>query len=225
MRLPGLFITGTDTGIGKTWVTQALMAGFISQGKKTLGMKPVASGCQQTPEGLRNEDALAIQSAASWRLEYSRVNPYAFEPAIAPHIAAAEAGVELSLESMARQAQQLRAKCDVLVVEGVGGWLVPLDAKSTVADLARCLELPLVLVVGMRLGCLNHALLSAESIMASGLPFLGWIANCIEPEYSRAEENLQTLKERMPVSYLGQMPYAESVEAAISGVDFDWNRF
>jgi dethiobiotin synthetase len=204
----GLFITGTDTGIGKTRVALGLMAALQAKGLRVVGMKPVASGCEQTAQGLRNEDALQLQRQSSLEVPYELVNPYAFTPAIAPHIAAEHQHIQIDLAHIRDCYQQLAAQVDVVVVEGVGGWLVPLNAHDTVADLAQRLMLPIINVVGIRLGCINHALLTAQAIAASTLEFKGWIANHIEPSTACSEEMIQTLKERISAPLLGVNPYA-----------------
>lgn len=175
----GYFITGTDTGVGKTYMTCRLLDALHTQGKTALGFKPMASGAEATPEGLRNEDGLLLQAHSSGEPEYTHINPICLEPAIAPHIAAAQAGETLSVtRSLADLATlQHTYQPNVVVVEGAGGWLCPLDEQHTFADLALAIGFPVILVVGMQLGCLNHALLTAQAIKASGLPFAGWIAN------------------------------------------------
>jgi dethiobiotin synthetase len=170
-------------------------------------MKPVASGCAPTAEGLRNDDALLLQAAASQPVAYERINRYAFEPAIAPHLAAARAQVTIALELIARDAEALAAGCDCVVVEGVGGWLVPLGPEQTVGDLARCLGLPVIMVVGMRLGCINHALLTAAAIEASGLPLAGWVANLIDPKMEAVADNARELALRLRAPLLGIVPH------------------
>ena len=181
-RPAGYFITGTDTGIGKTVVTLGLMRWLQDRGRRVAAMKPVASGCERTPQGLRNEDALQLQQQASMPLDYDVVNPYAFEPPIAPHIAASQAGVQIELDIIRQGVRLLAEHADLVCVEGVGGWLVPLNGEESVADLAVSLGLGVVLVVGMRLGCLNHALLTAQAIQASGASLAGWVANCLPPK-------------------------------------------
>ncbi|MEA3640684.1 MAG: dethiobiotin synthase [Lamprobacter sp.] len=203
----GLFVTGTDTEVGKTEVTLGLMAALQRRGLSVLGMKPVAAGSVLTADGLRNEDALRIQAQGSKPLAYSAINPYAFAPPIAPHIAAAHAGVEIQLEPIKTAYARLAAQADWVLVEGAGGWRVPLGPCLTLADLPSALDLPVVLVVGLRLGCLNHALLSAESIQASGLQLAGWVANRIDPAMAAAEENLATLRERLPAPCFGVIPW------------------
>ncbi len=193
----GFFITGTDTEIGKSFVSVRLMRALKGQGYTVLGMKPIASGCARTAEGLRNDDAQALIAENSLDIPYEQVNPYAFEPAIAPHIAAAEAGVAIELETISERFAALKARADVVVVEGVGGWRVPLNVEAEVADLARCLGLPVILVVGMRLGCINHALLSAEAIRRSGCALHGWIANFLDPDMAAQGDNLAAIERRL----------------------------
>lgn len=212
--LKGCFVAGTDTGVGKTVVSVGLLRGLRELGVDLVGMKPVASGCRLTPEGLRNDDALALQRAGPAAVAYSDVNPYAFEPPIAPHIAAADAGVDILVEDIFARAHRLARGFDGLVVEGVGGWLVPLSERATMADLARILELPVVLVVGMRLGCLNHALLSAQSIRACGCRMAGWVANGVDPDCARLHDNIAALKERLPAPLLGAVPHLDDVVSA-----------
>jgi dethiobiotin synthetase len=205
-RPAGYFITGTDTGIGKTVVTLGLMRWLQDQGLRVAAMKPVASGCERTPLGLRNADALQLQTQASMPLDYAEVNPYAFEPPIAPHIAAGQAGVRIDLDIIQQGVRQLAGCSDVVCVEGVGGWLVPLNDRETLADLAAGLGLGVVLVVGMRLGCLNHALLTARAIEASGAPLAGWVANGLPPVPDYLEENINTIKSKISAPLLGVVP-------------------
>jgi len=200
---PALFVTGTDTGVGKTRVAAALCRGLAARGIRVAAMKPVASGCALTPEGLRNEDALTLLAAMNVRARYSDVNPYAFAPAIAPHIAAREAGVDIDFNVLDRAYERLRMQSRVLIVEGAGGWLAPLDSSRAFADLAVHWQMDVVLVVGMRLGCLNHALLTAESIERRGLRLRGWVANSIDPKFERLPENMSSLEGRMAAPCLG----------------------
>lgn len=207
MSARGLFITGTDTGIGKTRVAAALMLRLRETGLRVAGFKPVAAGCERTPDGLRNDDAVELQRCASRPWPYATVNPYALEPPIAPHLAAAEAGVTLALEPLRTAYAELAAESDVVVVEGAGGWLVPFDDRRTLADLARELDLDTLLVVGVRLGCLNHALLTAASIAAHGVRLAGWVANVIDPDVARLDGQLQTLSARLDAPCLGHLPH------------------
>lgn len=196
------FVTGTDTNVGKTYIASALIRYFVHAGNKTVGMKPIASGCEVNQHGiwqgqLVNEDALALYEASNVKATLDLVNPYRFSPAIAPHIAAHQVGVEINIDVINSAYQQLAAIAGVVVVEGVGGFLVPINAQQTMADLAVKLNLPIVLVVGMRLGCINHALLTVEAIKAHGLKLAGWVANQIEPEMPMFEENLASLQQRI----------------------------
>ena len=207
MNSPGYFITGTDTGVGKTVITLGLMQHLRQQGKTVAAMKPVASGCEQTPAGLRNDDAVQLLQQSSICLDYDQVNPYAFEPAIAPHIAAARCGVRIEPEKIQRIYATLTEQADCVLVEGVGGWQVPLDDRLTMSDLAVLLGLDAILVVAMRLGCLNHALLTAAAIQSSGLKLAGWVANCLPSMQAEAvDESINALKSMISAPLLGIVP-------------------
>jgi len=208
------FVTGTDTGVGKTVVTLGLMRCLQDRGRRVVAMKPVASGCQRTSRGLRNDDALLLLQQSSLPLEYSEVNPYAFEPAIAPHLAAAEAGCRIELATIGTAYRRLATQADQVCVEGIGGWLVPLNEAQTTADLASELGLGIILVVGMRLGCLNHALLTQAAIAAAGLHFAGWVANQPPPGCERVGENIDTLRSRLAAPLLGTVPFLSECSAA-----------
>ena len=211
---PSYFIAGTDTDIGKTTIAAGLLHAARLNGLSTLGAKPVASGCDVTPKGLRNADALALLAQCSLPLTYTEVNPQAFEPAIAPHLAAREAGVALTVQSLVAPMRHILDKqADFTLIEGAGGWRVPLADQDNLSDLAMALGLPVILVVGVRLGCINHALLTAEAIARDGLQLAGWVANIIEPKTSRLEENLATLAERLPAPCLGRVPKLKVVTA------------
>jgi len=199
----GFFVTGTDTGVGKTLVACALLRALADAGKAAVGMKPIAAGS----EGGRWADVDALAGASAVRAPANLVNPYAFEPAIAPHIAAELAGVGIEIESIARAHEELCRRAQVVVVEGVGGFLVPLNARDTSADLARRLALPVVLVVGMRLGCLNHALLTRAQIASCGLRCAGWVANCAVPDMPYLDANVRALEERLGCLHLGTVPF------------------
>ncbi|KRT55192.1 dethiobiotin synthase [endosymbiont of Ridgeia piscesae] len=214
MMRRGFFVTGTDTGCGKTEITLGLMRQMKDCGCRTLGMKPVASGAVPTPAGLRNEDASRIRAESSTAVPYEWVNPYAFEPPIAPHLAAQQAGVSIRLETILQAYQWLAAQGDCTVVEGVGGWRVPLEAGLSVSDLPQALQLPVILVVGLRLGCINHALLSAEAILATGVELVGWVANHVDPDMLIQQENLQSLKALMPAPCVGEVPFLAQPDAA-----------
>ncbi|MGE7992043.1 dethiobiotin synthase [Pseudomonas sp. NPDC089554] len=208
------FIAGTDTDVGKTTIAAGLLHAARLQGLSTLGAKPVASGCNLTPKGLRNSDALALIDESSVKLPYEQVNPFAFEPAIAPHLAAREAGVTLSVPSLLAAMRHVLAQgADFTLVEGAGGWRVPLSDHANLSDLAMALKLPVILVVGVRLGCINHALLSAEAIARDGLQLAGWVANVVDPRTSRLEENLASLAERLPAPCLGRVPKLKQATA------------
>jgi dethiobiotin synthetase len=203
----GLFVTGTDTGVGKTLVSAALLHGLARAGVRAVGMKPVASGCRRTADGLRSDDALLLVRHSNVSAPYGEVNPIAFEPAIAPHIAAAEAGERIDLARIVQTSHALAARADRVVVEGVGGWRVPLNEREDVADLARLMGLPVVLVVGLRLGCLNHARLTADALVAARVPWAGWVASAVDAQFSHDRENLATLRSLMPAPLLGVVPH------------------
>lgn len=207
-RPKGCFITATDTGAGKTYIALSLMAALREKGLTVAGMKPVASGCEDTADGLRNDDALKLIDRASTVNPYPLVNPYAFAPPIAPHIAAGEAGVEIELDKILDCYRQLATAARFIVVEGIGGWRVPLNRDHSVSDLVKLLDLPVILVVGLRLGCINHALLTVEAIRADGLLLAGWVANRCDRNYAKEEETLSTLKERIAAPLLGRVPWA-----------------
>jgi dethiobiotin synthetase len=206
----GVFVTGTDTDCGKTQVSLALMERLQQCGLTVLGMKPVASGCERTSQGLRNQDALRLQAGGSLERPYELINPYAFEPPIAPHIAAGRVGVEIERKVITARAEQLAADADFLVVEGVGGWRVSLGPSLSVSDLPSALDLPVVLVSGIRLGCINHTLLTVESIRSSGAWIIGWVANEIDPHMLARDETLADLSARIDVPCLGLVPWTAS---------------
>lgn len=203
------FITGTDTGVGKTLVSCALLQAFAVSGRSVVGMKPVAAGCNSTLEGMQCEDVTLLRASSSMDAPPAWVNPYPLNAAVAPHLAAVQDGILLELEVMLDAYQQLSRIADVVIVEGVGGWMVPFNDQQTSADLAQQLDLPIILVVGMRLGCLNHALLTAQAIQASGLVLHGWVANQIDPEMAMFDENVQSLSARLAAPLLGVVPHFE----------------
>ncbi|MDI1300128.1 dethiobiotin synthase [Methylotenera sp.] len=207
------FVIGTDTNVGKTYVASALVKHFVAQGLKTVGMKPVASGCELNDKNeLINEDVTALISASNINAELNLVNPYRFSPAIAPHIAAEQAGVEIDLAVIARAYEKLKDLAEVVIIEGAGGFCVPLNKTETLADLAVQLNIPMILVVGMRLGCINHALLTVEAIQARGLKLAGWVANEIEPNFSMFEENLVSLQQRITAPCLSVVKWESSAQ-------------
>lgn len=203
------FVTATDTGVGKTWISAGLMHAIAGTGRRVVGMKPVASGCRRTRDGWRNEDAEMLQSLATLPQPYDLVNPVALPDAVAPHIAAARADKPIDLSLVRAAYSALRQDSEAVVVEGVGGWRVPLVGNETVADLAVALGLPVVLVVGLRLGCINHALLSASAIVADGATFAGWVANHLQPDYAEAQEIINDLSERIAAPLIGEVPHLQ----------------
>lgn len=206
----GWYVTGTDTGVGKTWASEALLHRLHAAGLRAVGMKPVASGCVRTDEGWRNEDALRLQAASAPTPTYDAVNPYALPSPTAPSLAAAEVGVRIDLAHLVSSYRSLAAQADAVVVEGVGGWAAPLDRGLEQADLVRALALPVILVVGLRLGCLNHARLTARAVRADGLSLVGWIANRIDPDFRDADAYLALLDEALETPRLGVLLYGAS---------------
>lgn len=209
-----LFVTGTDTGVGKTAVSVALLRAFQASGTTAAGMKPVASGCISTAQGWRNDDALALQAASDGRPDYASVNPYALPDATAPQIAARHAGVTVALPAIVAACQQLAALADVLVIEGVGGWLAPLADGLDQGDLAQALGVgDVVLVVGMRLGCINHARLTERAILGDGFVLAGWVANADSNMLDFPEEYFEALQAAMSTRCLGRLPFAPDANA------------
>ena len=203
-----IFITGTNTDAGKTYAACALLNSLNQRGLSTLGIKPVASGAIMTEEGLRSQDALHLQAASSVKLSYQEINPVLFEPPIAPHIAAKMNKKNLSVKSLLKSCEPaLKQDVDCIVIEGAGGWLVPLNDRETLADFAAELDAEVILVVGMRLGCINHALLTVQDIQARSLKFAGWIANCLDPDMLHLEENIDTLKKRIKAPLLATLSF------------------
>ena len=207
------FVTGTDTGVGKTLISCALLHGFAAQGKRVAGMKPVAAGCDDDGQ---NEDVLQLRAAGNVAVGYGQINPYCFVPAIAPHLAAQLAGVIMQFSRIAASYHELAAQADVVIVEGAGGLLVPLNAQQDSADLVEELGLPVILVVGMRLGCLNHALLTVEAIEQRGLTLAGWVANIVDPGMAMIEQNIAALQQRIAAPLLGTVPYLPEADARVA---------
>jgi len=201
------FVTGTDTGVGKTLVSSALVYQFARQGARAVGMKPVASGCVRVDGQWVNEDVSQLLAVSNLDISIVEINPYAFEPAIAPHVAAQQAGVHISLDVIAQAFDALSAQADVVIVEGAGGFYVPLDDRYTMADLAKRLDIPVILVVGIRLGCINHALLSVDAIKASGLHLAGWVANQVVHDMPALHENIDSLRQRIHAPCLAVIPW------------------
>jgi len=192
------FVIGTDTNVGKTYVASRLVQHFAQSGLKAIGMKPIASGCELSAQGeLQNEDVITLSNASNVAAPKNLINPYHFAPAIAPHIAAEQAAIVISLDAIVHAYQQLTTLAEVVIVEGAGGFFVPLNQTQMLADLAVQLNIPIILVVGIRLGCINHALLTVEAIKARGLTLAGWVANEIDPNSRRFAENLTSLQQRI----------------------------
>lgn len=209
-----VYITGTDTGIGKTLTSCALLHALRGHGLRAVGMKPVASGCTHSDGQWRNEDALALLAAGSHPMPYADCNPYALEHPLAPELAARDAGIAVELLPILAAHARACDNADALVMEGVGGWAAPLSARLMQVDLVRALRLPVVLVVGLRLGCLNHALLSARAIVDDGAHLAGWIASHVDPTMARVEDNLTMLRERLPAPCWGVLPHAPGADPA-----------
>jgi dethiobiotin synthetase len=202
----GFFITGTDTSVGKTLVAVALTRALVGFGLRTAVMKPVAAGSTQTPEGPRNDDALELLDASNVKAAYEDVNPWLLTTAASPHLAARHDGVSIGHEKVVLAQRHLAAQSDLMLVEGAGGWLAPISATATMADIAEKLALPVILVVGLRLGCLSHALLTREAIRSSGLPFAGWIANRMQTPMALVDANIESLAARFRMPPLGIVP-------------------
>ncbi len=221
----GFFVTGTDTGVGKTLVACALLKLFAARGLKAVGMKPVAAGAEPVGAGLLNEDVAQLVAAGNVVAPREHVNPYCFGPPIAPHIAAAQAGVAIGIDRIETSFRALAGLADIVVVEGAGGFRVPLadgtdTAGADTAQLAQRLALPVVLVVGMRLGCLNHALLTVEAVAARGLDLAGWVANHVDPRMAAADENVRALESLIAAPLLARVAYLENPDPAVISAQF-----
>lgn len=219
------FIAGTDTGVGKTTVTCALLAAAKAQGLSTVALKPLASGCTMTPDGLRNDDALALMAEMTEVLSYDEVNPVALAAPVSPHLAAAAAGRRLSIQQLAGFTRGgLMRRADFALVEGVGGWRVPISSRELFSALPKELGLPVVLVVGMRLGCLNHAILTVEAIARDGLRLAGWVANVMGPEMAALDENVATLNSMLSAPCLGVLPWMPEQSSTAMAAHLDISR-
>lgn len=203
-KTASFFVTGTDTEVGKTFVSAALVHALTQRDLRCIGMKPIASGSEKTDKGLRNSDAMILRSVSNVNVPYSQINPYIFEPPISPHFAAKDAGQKISITEICHQADALKKQTDRLIIEGVGGWRVPLNDQEDVSDLAKQLNTSVILVIGLRLGCINHALLTAAAIRASGLSLIACVASQVDRDYQKCSETLVTLSERLltPVDFL-----------------------
>jgi len=220
--MKGYFITATDTDAGKTFVTSGLLQGLSKLAYKVQAYKPVASGCDKTPSGLRNDDALQLMTVSNAGLDYDKINSYSFASAIAPHIAADKEGVSIHLQTIIEQIYQSANDMDYVLVEGVGGWQVPLNDQETIADLAKLLAFPIIMIVNMRLGCINHALLTAQSIEQSGLNLAGWIANqtSLAPmEY--LDDNIKSIQTRIKAPLLGMIPNIKESQQVTLYIDLE----
>lgn len=206
------FIAGTDTDVGKTYVTVELLRYLKERKLSTLAIKPIASGCEKTPEGLRNADALQLQKHATCKLPYDVVNPLSFEAAVAPHIAARNSVVDKK-ELWSACQPALKNSADICLIEGAGGWLTPLNETETLADAVQLFQCPVILVVGIRLGCLNHALLTTQAILNQGIPLAGWVANCIDPDMLERDNNIALLEKRIPAPCLARVGYNQSIKS------------
>ncbi|HEY6457861.1 MAG TPA: dethiobiotin synthase [Steroidobacteraceae bacterium] len=211
----GLFVTGTDTEVGKTVVARLLVRSLVASGVRVAVMKPVAAGSFMTAQGPRNADALGLIADSNVVVPYEAVNPYCLATPVSPHLAAREAGVMIELERIRENYAKLRARADCVIVEGAGGWLAPLNDSQFIADLAAALDLPVLLVVGLRLGCLNHALLSAAAIRQRRQILAGWVANRIDPDFARVPENVATLQRHIGMPPIATVPYDEAAPGAV----------
>lgn len=218
--MKGLFVTGTDTGCGKTYVACALARALWEQGLQVAPFKPVAAGALTTPAGRRNEDALALIEACGGDWPYDQVNPVCLAEPVSPHLAARDEGVEIDVADLLQGAGRLARQADVLLAEGAGGWMAPIGDHLTMEDLAVAMGLPVVLVVGLRLGCLNHALLTAARLQERKVRFAGWIGSVIEPEMAKLDENIATLRKRLPVPLLGVLPHEDAENPSASEVSW-----
>jgi len=204
------FITGTDTGVGKTWASVALMRFFSMQGQSVIGMKPVAAGCEWLDGQLKNEDALLMQQYASVELDYQEINPYAYKAPVSPHLAAVDNPVQIG--GVLKAFGKIKNKADVTIVEGAGGWFAPLNHEQDIADLAIALQMPVIMVVAIRLGCINHARLTFQAIQAANVECAGWIAMCVDPNMQKQAENIATIKNKITVPLLGVLPYMDVMD-------------
>ncbi|MDM8567918.1 dethiobiotin synthase [Thiotrichales bacterium HSG1] len=209
-----MFITGTDTEIGKTWCTLALIQYFKNRNLSVAGMKPIASGCYYGNNGLRNSDAEQILALTGLDIPYDVVNPYSFEPPIAPHIAAEQIGQHIDLDKIITNYKKLQTQADIVIVEGFGGWRLPINSNLSIKDMVLAMEIPVILVVGIRLGCINHALLTAEAIMQDGCNLVGWIANLVDDSFV-AQQSIDTISKYLSIPMLAQIPYLKTLDISL----------
>jgi dethiobiotin synthetase len=222
--MTGFYVTGTDTGAGKTFASCALLHALRRAGRRAIGMKPVASGCEATPQGWRNEDALALIAASALTCDYALANPIALPEPTAPEFAARAAGVEVSLPPLVAAFHTLQSMGDPVLVEGVGGWRAPLSRNLTQRHLVQALQLPVLMVVGLRLGCINHALLTESDLRASGCPSFGWIGSWVDPDLRFAEDTIACLRERLVAPCLGILPWRADGDAEAASMSLDVSR-
>lgn len=216
------FITGTDTGVGKSWTTVALMQYFKNQGNTVIGMKPIASGCDIVDGMLQNEDALLLQQHASMKVAYTEINCFSFVEPVSPHLAAKNQAVDLQI--IQDSFKKLTNKAEVVIVEGVGGWLVPLNnTDDDIETLAKKLSIPVIMIVGIRLGCINHARLTYQAIKASGVECAGWIAMCLDSEMLKLEDNIQTIQNSIEMPLLGVLPFSETADFEYLATKINFN--
>jgi len=215
----GWFVTGTDTGVGKTRISEALIRSLARAGFRAAGMKPVASGAVHTPQGLRSSDAEALLAASSVPLTYADVNPYVFAPATAPHLAARQSGAEIRIDEIQRHFRAIAAQADHVIVEGVGGWQVPIGPRFTMADVVVHMQWPVILVVGIRLGAINHALLTVDAIHRCGCRLAGWVANLLDPD--PLPGYVETLTERLSTPLLGIIPFGTEAGNAVDHLNLN----
>ena len=220
------FVAGTDTGVGKTWVSCRLLEAAGQLGKAALGLKPVAAGAELEFEGsMENEDAVALKKASTISIGIRELNPVCLPAPLSPHIAAKWAGAKLDVTYVKNAlAPGLSKSADLCLIEGAGGWRVPINDTETMADLAVALKLPVILVIGLRLGCLNHALLTAEAIKRDGLKLFGWVANELSINMTAVEENVATLKRQMPAPMLARVPYSQNFDVSVGLPQIDINK-
>ena len=222
--ISNFFITGTDTHVGKTCIAASLLHYLNNLGKKTLAFKPISAGCEETSDGLRNQDALDLAAIASLKIPYPDVNPIAFKDPIAPHIAAEKLNRKITLMQLIEYYHQLKSySSDHVVIEGAGGWRVPINDKHYLSDFVKMANIPVILVVGIRLGCINHSVLTAEVIQKDGIKLLGWVANIIDHEMLVAKENITCLQHRINAPLLGTVPYAHPLDLKKAGECLDFS--
>ncbi|MFT4560728.1 MAG: dethiobiotin synthetase [Gammaproteobacteria bacterium] len=216
-----IFITGTDTEVGKTVTTTGLLKSIARLNLTAIGMKPFASGAEATKHGLRNDDALQLLKFSNPKLDYSIINPYVFKEPTSPHIAARAAGEEITLDRIVHAFEICQHRADIVLVEGIGGWRVPLSENLQTVDLVQRLKLPTILVSGLRLGCINHTLLSADAILSDGIPLLGWIGNAIDRDYAYRHETIATLKQHIDAPLLAITEWCEGLDINKIADDLD----